>query len=60
MDRKIIWHCECGRDFEMETELRPDRCPFCGGKDVKRVELPNRWSRLFGDPKRRGQTRWWR
>ena len=60
MARKIIWHCACGRDFEMETELMPDRCPICGSEDIQRVELPSRWSKLFGDPEKKDKIWWWR
>jgi DNA-directed RNA polymerase subunit RPC12/RpoP len=49
MKRAIIWHCECGRDIEMDSELRLERCPFCGGSELERVKVPSRWSELFGD-----------
>ena len=60
MSRKIKWHCEGGHDFEVETELRVERCPRCGGTDIERVEEPSKISKLFRGTEKARESRWWR
>ncbi|MDD1772585.1 MAG: hypothetical protein LUQ09_06655 [Methanomassiliicoccales archaeon] len=60
MERKIIWHCACGRDFEIDNELRPEGCPFCKGWQIERVVVKGRFSRLGDAVRKEQRSRGWR
>ena len=60
MSWKIKWHCEGGHDFEVETELKVERCPKCGGTDIIRIEEPSKVERFFKGSGKASKSRWWR